>query len=382
MNVITVASRKGGAGKTTICAHLAAHAHALGHRTLVIDGDPQGSLALCNSLRSQALPLMTAERGIDRALALAMVDGIQWVFIDTAPTMWVVVQEAVRAATMVLIPARPGFLDLSAVRETVKCARERDKPYAVVLNACPVKRAQKEAPAVVHARTWLEKNKDSGLVGPDQPAHGFRAVAVAWRERGRGRRRLARSCRDQQALERGGKERRGGECRPRRSPAKGARRLGSHRWSRSDREIACDDLVPFIGTFGGERVFVEPDLIGGLGARLSITLHHSLRNARLETRVAGEHIDDGLALRLQRLHAAARASDRGVIPLQEMRQQAMQRAFESVELLLRKRLNLAGEIGLIDGLPATVAHQACLLRQPRIEILPVVGCRADAVLAA
>ena len=159
MNVITVASRKGGAGKTTICAHLAAHAHAQGLRTLVVDADPQGSLALCNSLRAHALPLMTAERGIDRALALAMVDGIEWVFIDTAPTMWVVVQEAVRAATLVLIPARPGFLDLSAVRETVKCARERDKPYAVVLNACPVKRGQKEAPAVVHARTWLEKSK-------------------------------------------------------------------------------------------------------------------------------------------------------------------------------------------------------------------------------
>src|SRR5262245_60628727 len=156
MNVITVASRKGGAGKTTICAHLAAHAHALGHRTLVIDADPQGSLALCNSLRSQALPLMTAERGIDRALALAMVDGIQWVFIDTSPTMWVVVQEAIRAATLVLIPARPGFLDLDAVRETVKSARERNKPYAVVLNACPVKRGVREAPAVAQARAYLQ----------------------------------------------------------------------------------------------------------------------------------------------------------------------------------------------------------------------------------
>jgi chromosome partitioning protein len=173
MNVITVASRKGGAGKTTICAHLAAHAHAQGLRTLVIDADPQGSLALCNSLRGRALPLMTAERGIDRALALAMVDGIEWAFIDTAPTMWVVVQEAVRAATLVLIPARPGFLDLSAVRETVKCARERDKPYAVVLNACPAKRGQKEAPAVVHARTWLEKSKIPVWSGQISQRTGF-----------------------------------------------------------------------------------------------------------------------------------------------------------------------------------------------------------------
>jgi chromosome partitioning protein len=157
MNVITVASRKGGAGKTTLCAHLAALVHAKGHRCLVIDADPQGSLTLCNKLREHdRLPLATAERGIDRALAMAMVGGTEFVFIDTAPTMWVVVQEAIRAATLVLIPARPGFLDLDSVRGTVKCARERNKPYAVVLNACPVKRDEREAPAVAQARAQLD----------------------------------------------------------------------------------------------------------------------------------------------------------------------------------------------------------------------------------
>src|ERR1700754_2861690 len=158
MNVITVASRKGGAGKTTLTAHLAGFAQRQGHRCLVIDADPQGSLSLCNSLRGgKALPLVTAERGIERQVALAAVAGVEWVFIDTAPTMWVVVEEAIRAATLVLIPARPGFLDLAAVQETVKTARERDKPYAVVLNACPVKRGEKEAPAVAQSRAFLDK---------------------------------------------------------------------------------------------------------------------------------------------------------------------------------------------------------------------------------
>ena len=156
MNVITVASRKGGAGKTTLCAHLAALAHSQGKRCQVIDGDPQGSLALCNRLRAEALPFATAERGIDRALALAQVAGVEWVFIDTSPTMWVVVQEAIRSATLVLVPARPGFLDLDAVRETVRAARERNKPYAVVLNACPVKRGEREAPPVAQARAYLD----------------------------------------------------------------------------------------------------------------------------------------------------------------------------------------------------------------------------------
>jgi chromosome partitioning protein len=39
------------------------------------------------------------------------------VFIDTTPAAWLVVQEAIRAATMVVIPVRPGFFDLAAVRE-------------------------------------------------------------------------------------------------------------------------------------------------------------------------------------------------------------------------------------------------------------------------
>jgi chromosome partitioning protein len=158
MNVITLASRKGGAGKSTLTAHLSAYAHKAGRRCLVIDADPQGSLTLWHSLRSDnGLALQTAARGIDGLLAVAMLEGYEWVFIDTPPTMWVVVSEAIRAATMVVIPARPGLFDLSAVRETVTICRERNKPYAVVINAAPVKRDEKESPVVAMARTHLEK---------------------------------------------------------------------------------------------------------------------------------------------------------------------------------------------------------------------------------
>jgi chromosome partitioning protein len=157
MNIITMASRKGGAGKSTLTAHLAALCHQAGNRTIVIDADPQGSLTLWHSLRPERQPdLRSGARGIDRALAMAMVEGYEWAFIDTAASMWVVAQEAIRAATMVLIPARPGFFDLNAVRETVAAARERNKPYAVVLNATPVKRDEKEAPAVIQSRAFFD----------------------------------------------------------------------------------------------------------------------------------------------------------------------------------------------------------------------------------
>jgi chromosome partitioning protein len=157
MNVITFASRKGGTGKSTLTAHLAGFAHRQGHRCLIIDADPQGSLSLWHSKRiDRGLKLETAAHGIDRAMASAVIGGYDCVLIDTAPTMWVVVQEAIRAATLVVIPARPGFFDLAAVRETVAIARERNKPYAIAINAAPVKRDDKDAPAVTQARAEFE----------------------------------------------------------------------------------------------------------------------------------------------------------------------------------------------------------------------------------
>ena len=43
--VITIAQQKGGAGKTTLVAHLAVAFHELGRRVATIDIDPQGSLS-------------------------------------------------------------------------------------------------------------------------------------------------------------------------------------------------------------------------------------------------------------------------------------------------------------------------------------------------
>jgi chromosome partitioning protein len=157
MNVITLASRKGGVGKSTLTAHLAAFSHLMGHRTMIVDADPQGSLTLWHSMRADTgLTLQNASAGINRLLASAQLNDFEWVFIDTAPTTWLVVQEAIRAANMVLIPVRPGFFDLAAVRETVATARDFEKPYAVVINAAPVKREDKEAPTVALSRAQFE----------------------------------------------------------------------------------------------------------------------------------------------------------------------------------------------------------------------------------
>jgi cellulose biosynthesis protein BcsQ len=81
----------------------------------------------------------------------------EWAFVDTPPLVSAVVTDAIRAATLVVIPTRPTVFDLTAVRETIDICRASRKPYAVVINAAPVKRDDQEAPIVTQAREGLTK---------------------------------------------------------------------------------------------------------------------------------------------------------------------------------------------------------------------------------
>lgn len=158
MNVLTFASRKGGTGKSTLAAHLAAHVHQLTASCLLIDDDPQCSLTFWNSLRGDgALPLRPIKRTLSRTLAKAERKDTEWVLIDTPANMSAGVTEAVAAATMVVIPCRPGVFDIVAVQETIAFARRTRTPYAVVINGAPSRREGSEAAAVAYTRDCLSR---------------------------------------------------------------------------------------------------------------------------------------------------------------------------------------------------------------------------------
>ena len=160
MNVLVFASRKGGSGKSTLAAHLAAHVHKPSRPCLLIDSDPQGSLALWNKLReNNSLPLKSAQRGFAELLKTAKRDGVEWVFIDTAPNLSASVTDAIRCATLAIIPCRPGVFDLDAVKETIGFASQVRVPYAVVINAAPPKRQDVEFPMVLQARNSLAEQR-------------------------------------------------------------------------------------------------------------------------------------------------------------------------------------------------------------------------------
>lgn len=158
MNVIVFASRKGGSGKSTLTAHLAAQASRPSRPALLVDADPQGSLSLWHELRgADDLGLKRTTRAIGESLKAGAHQGYAWGFVDTPPNRSSTVLDAIRSATLVVIPARASVFDLAAVRDTIEMCREVKKPYAVVINAAPAKRHDQEANVVAEARRALNE---------------------------------------------------------------------------------------------------------------------------------------------------------------------------------------------------------------------------------
>jgi chromosome partitioning protein len=118
-----------------------------------------------------ALPLKIVKRNIAHLVKKAKQNGIEWVFIDTPPNNSASVVEAIEAATLVVIPCRPGLFDIEAVQDTIALARHSLTPYAVVLNAAPPKRQGIESPGVTLARRYwaqLEVPVWAGQIATEQ----------------------------------------------------------------------------------------------------------------------------------------------------------------------------------------------------------------------
>jgi len=137
MDILTIASQKGGAGKTTLSAHLAVEAERRGGGPVaVVDTDPQGSLADWWNQRAAETPLFAAVevgRLAEHMTALAR-EGVQLVVIDTPPAFLDTIRAAVAVADGVLIPARPSPHDLRAVGVIVEMAEAAGLPFCFVVN--------------------------------------------------------------------------------------------------------------------------------------------------------------------------------------------------------------------------------------------------------
>lgn len=140
-SIITLAQRKGGAGKTTLAAHLAAGWAAAGRRVAVLDVDPQRSLSQWVEIRRQA------RGGADVGFTAIAVSGWKLglelerlrrdhdvILIDSPPHAEMDSRAAIRAADLVVVPVQPSPMDLWATQATLDVARAEKRPALLVLN--------------------------------------------------------------------------------------------------------------------------------------------------------------------------------------------------------------------------------------------------------
>jgi chromosome partitioning protein len=137
MQTIVLASRKGGAGKTTLTSHLAVEAQRQGAGPVaVIDTDPMGGLASWWNERKAETPFFArlGEGGLVRTLADLERDGMRLVLIDTPPFATDSVSGIIAAADMVLVPVVPSPNDLRAIGETLEMVEQQRRPLVFVVN--------------------------------------------------------------------------------------------------------------------------------------------------------------------------------------------------------------------------------------------------------
>ena len=153
MKTIVLASQKGGAGKTTLAAHLAVAAVKAGDGPCVLlDTDPQASLAAWWNGRTDETPAFAPAtlKELSAKLKALGAAGFAYAFIDTPPAITEAIQAVVAQADFVLIPTRPSPHDLRAVGRTVELAVAAGRSFAfTVTQAKPNSRLTVQAMAAL-----------------------------------------------------------------------------------------------------------------------------------------------------------------------------------------------------------------------------------------
>lgn len=156
--VLTVAQQKGGAGKTTLAAHLAVAIAETGKSVAVVDIDPQASLSSWWQMREDlGVPVPTNGRG-KGSLGVHAVTGWRTaaeveklardhdvVLVDSPPHAETEAKIAVRVADLVLIPLQPSPMDFWATQATLDLAASEKTKALLILNRVPPRASLTEA---------------------------------------------------------------------------------------------------------------------------------------------------------------------------------------------------------------------------------------------
>ena len=171
--VITIAQQKGGSGKTTIAANLAAvFAIKNNLSTTILDTDPQGSLGKWFITRQERLKskntiqFKTASLWGAQYEAKSLKEKSDLVIIDTPPKIDADGRPAIEVADLVLIPISPSQVDFWATESIIELAKREKKEILILINRANAKsKLIKEAVKFVND---MKVNKAKTILGNRQ----------------------------------------------------------------------------------------------------------------------------------------------------------------------------------------------------------------------
>ena len=137
-HAITFAQQKGGAGKTTVLAHLAAAWAEAGRTVAVIDLDPQQSLTRWVKLRGDpAIVVLESKDYRAGGDIKAARKGHDVVLVDCPGAASSLLENAIRESDLVVAPCQPSVMDVWALESVVATADKLKRPLRILLNRVP-----------------------------------------------------------------------------------------------------------------------------------------------------------------------------------------------------------------------------------------------------
>jgi len=189
-SIITVATMKGGSGKSTVASCLAVYWHLRGRRPTLIDADPQRSIMRL-AARERALGGVSvvedaSEDASKTARHLASTGGL--VIIDTPGFRSKTTLDCLAAADFLLVPVKPSPFDVDRMLDTLSILTDRGEGPQPLFR-CLLTQTTRDSVIARHIRAELAgaglpvlQNEMTNRVGyPEASLWGATPSLISWK---------------------------------------------------------------------------------------------------------------------------------------------------------------------------------------------------------
>ena len=121
MEIITIASAKGGVSKTLLAVNLYDYLKTIENKkVLLVDTDIQESaFDFLNDLKEEDITTATTIENFNKVLELAADENYDYIVVDTSPTITSFHKEIISKSSKVLLPVKPARFDIKSIYNTI-----------------------------------------------------------------------------------------------------------------------------------------------------------------------------------------------------------------------------------------------------------------------